>query len=176
MRPAPTRERDMSDQSLPHDESTRAEAAKLTRRRAKMQVARSTAAAAGAKLTDLEGRLESLTRLRRQQKAALREAKNQQSVLERAIKASTKQRGPLRESLKKARKAAAKAQRRAHDVEARYDRAVLADMVHREKQTDLSTHTSSGAAARPSTQPALDESPHGAVAAIAPARERPVAE
>ncbi|MDT7640247.1 MAG: hypothetical protein QOC83_4535, partial [Pseudonocardiales bacterium] len=28
----------MSDQSLPHEESTRAEAAKLTRRRKKMQV------------------------------------------------------------------------------------------------------------------------------------------
>jgi chromosome segregation ATPase len=166
----------MSDQSLPHDESTRAEAAKLTRRRAKMQVARSTAAAASAKLTDLEGRLESLTRLRRQQKAALREAKSQQSVLERAVKASTRQRGSLRESRKGARKAAAKAQRRAHEVEARYDRAVLADMVHREKQTDLSTHATSGAVARPSTRPALDESPHAAVASIAPARERPVAE
>jgi chromosome segregation ATPase len=166
----------MSDQSLPHDESTRAEAAKLTRRREKMQVARATAVAASAKLTDLEGQLESLTRLRRQQKAALREARNQQGVLERGLKASTRQRGSLRESRKDARKAAAKAQRRADKVEARYDRAVLADMVHREKQTDLSTNTSSGAVARPSTQPALDESPHGAVAAIAPARERPVAE
>jgi hypothetical protein len=106
----------------------------------------------------------------------LREAKSQQSVLERAIKASTRQRGSLRESRKDARKAAAKAQRRAHEVEARYDRAVLADMVNREKQTDLSTHTTSGAVARPSTRPALDDSPHGAVAAIAPARERPVAE
>src|SRR5882757_11146935 len=169
MRPASTRERDMSDQSLPHEESTRAEAAKLTRRREKMQVARSAAAAATAKLTDLEGQLAALTRLRRQQKAALREAKSQQSVLERAVKASTRQRGALRESRKDARKAAAKAQRRAHEVEARYDRAVLADMVHREKQTDLSTHATSGAVARPSTRPALDESPHAAVAAIAPA-------
>ena len=159
----------MTEQALGHTEPITAEAAKLTRRRKKMQVAKSTAVAATANLANLERRLEALTALRRQQRAALREAKNKQRALEKAIKASSKERTSLRESRKGARKAAAKARRNAHEVEAKYDRAVLSDLVRREKQSDLSAHAASRVAARPNPQPALKDSPHAAVAAIAPA-------
>lgn len=160
----------MSEQPLHHGESITREAAKLTRRRSKLQTAKSTAAAATTNLRNLEAKLESLSLRRRQRKAALREAKSRQGALEKAIKASDKQRKALRESVKDASKAAAKAERNAHEVEAKYDRAVLSDLVRREKRSDLSTHPASGAAA--GTHAALDEPPPTAVAAIAPA-ERP---
>ena len=160
----------MDEQSLNDGESMTAEAAKLTHRRRQMHVANSAATAATAKLTKLEARLESLVLQRRQQKIALREAKNRQTALKKAIKASGKQREELRGSVKSARKAVAKAQRNAHEVEVKYDRAVLSDLVRREKRSDLSTHPARGAAA--GTPAAVDASPHAAVAAIAAGPER----
>jgi chromosome segregation ATPase len=157
----------MTDQLTPPADSTNAEAAKLTRRRAKVQKATAASVTARSELADLDAQLESLTAARRQQKAAIRDAKKQKALAEETIKALTKRRRSLKESRKKARNTAAKAARRAHEVEAKYERAVLADMVREQKRADLSTHTTRGAA--PGTA-VVDQPPVKAVTAIARAR------
>jgi hypothetical protein len=64
--------------------------------------------------------------------------------LKAALKAAAKERDKVRGARKDARKAAAKANQRAAKAEARYDDAVLAGMLRREKNSDLSAHSSVG--------------------------------
>jgi chromosome segregation ATPase len=83
------------------------------------------------------------------QEKALAAALDTATTLKKAMKASAKDRDSLRAARREARRAAAKADQRAATAEARYDRAVLADLVRREKDHDLSAHPVEPPAAHP---------------------------
>ena len=68
------------------------------------------------------------------------------AALKKAIKATGKQKDQLESARKDARRAAAQAQQRAAAAEAKYDRAVLAEIVRREKDHDLSLHSPAASA------------------------------
>jgi hypothetical protein len=112
----------------------------LDRRRQKMQATRTAAQDAGAAVDELDTRLDTNSSETREHEAALHTALDRVAALKKAIKAAGKQNSRLASSRKDARRAAARAQQRAAGAEARYDRAVLADMLRREKDRDLSVH------------------------------------
>lgn len=90
---------------------------------------------------ELDSELASNAGQRRNDEAGVRDARDHVAALKTTIKATKKERDKLRAARKDARRNAAKAAQRAATAEAKYDRAVLADMVRREKVTDLSTHS-----------------------------------
>ena len=113
----------------------------LRRRRKRLQAAQGDAAATAAAVVALDSELESNAGQRRNYKAGLRDARAHVAALKTTIKATEKERAKLRAARKDARRGAAKAAQRATVAEAKYDRAVLADMVLREKIIDLSAHS-----------------------------------
>src|SRR5690349_1731461 len=114
----------------------------LDRRREKLQASQATAADAHSDVRRLDQQLESNDDNRREQETALQAALDRAAVLKKAIKASTKEAAKLRAARKEAGERAATAQQRVSAAEAKYDRAVLADMVRREKENDLLAHAS----------------------------------
>ena len=60
--------------------------------------------------------------------------------LEKAIKKSGKQRKSLRSALKDARAEATRVRQAAETAETQYEKAVLTEVVRREKTADLTTH------------------------------------
>ncbi|MDT7685867.1 MAG: hypothetical protein QOG57_6177, partial [Pseudonocardiales bacterium] len=112
----------------------------LDRRREALRERAGAAAAAGAKVSSLDEQLDATALAHRDNEASLRAALDRVAGLKKAIKAAEKQRDKLRAARKAARRADAKARQRAAAAEARYDRAVLAGMVRREKERDLSKH------------------------------------
>ena len=108
----------------------------LDRRRDRSEVAASRAGEARAKVTELENRLQTNAELTQQHTQALRNAEAEVKRLKRVLKTQQRDRDGL---LKAKTKAAAKvkaAERRAATAEGKYDKSVLADMVHREKERD----------------------------------------
>jgi hypothetical protein len=116
----------------------------LDRRRNKLQVAKAYAASAVSDLRRLDEQFASNDDQRREQEAALQAAQDRVALLKKAIKASVKEAGKLRAAREDVGKRAAEAQQRVTAAEARYDRAVLADMVRREKENDLAAHAGTG--------------------------------
>jgi len=116
----------------------------LDRRRNKLQVAKSYAASAVSDLRRLDESLASNDNHRREQEVALQAALDRVVLLKKEIKASFKEASKLRAAREDVAKRAMKAQRRVTAAEARYDRAVLGDMVRREKETDLAAHADTG--------------------------------
>jgi hypothetical protein len=116
----------------------------LDRRRNKLQVAKAYAASAVSDLRRLDEQLASNDDQRREQEAALQAALDRVVLLKKAIKASIREAGKLRVAREDVGKRAAEAQQRVTAAEARYDRAVLADMVRREKENDLAAHAGTG--------------------------------
>jgi hypothetical protein len=113
----------------------------LDRRREKMQARKGAGEATAADVVSVDDQLAANASQRREHEAALQAALDAVAVLKKSIKASTKERNKLRSARKGARRVAAKAQQRTDTAEAKYDRAVLADMLRREKDNDLSEHT-----------------------------------
>lgn len=83
-------------------------------------------------------RLEDNAHRRSADEAALQAAVDQQAELKRAIKTSADQRDTLRKARSKAQRDAEEARRRATAAEAKYDEALLAEVLAAQKIKDLS--------------------------------------
>jgi chromosome segregation ATPase len=83
-------------------------------------------------------RLEDNAERRSADEAALQAAIDQQAELKRAIKTSAEQRETLRKARSKAQREAAEARKRAQAAEAKYDEALLAEVLAAQKIKDLS--------------------------------------
>jgi hypothetical protein len=112
----------------------------LDRRRDDWQAAQQTAAAVQARVADLNKTLDTNATQRTEHETALQAALDRQAELKTAIKASAKERERLRAARKQADSDADTARHRAQDAEAKYDQALLAEMLRQQKDTDLSTH------------------------------------
>jgi septal ring factor EnvC (AmiA/AmiB activator) len=113
---------------------------RLDGRRDKLRNARASAAAAGARVAKLDGELTANANQNGKLEAELMAARDLVAALKKSIKSSRRRKAKLRERRKDAREVSAKTQQRATSAERRYDRAMLADMVEREKQHDLAQH------------------------------------
>jgi hypothetical protein len=113
----------------------------LDYRRETLRTRAARSAASKAKVTSLDEQLEMNSAARREHEANLQAALDTVAGLKKAIKKADKQRAKLRAARKNARRADAKARQRASTAEAKYDRALLADLVRREKDRDMSQHT-----------------------------------
>lgn len=114
---------------------------RLDGRRDKLRDARASAVAEGARVAKLDGELTANANQSAKLEAELMAARDLVAALKKSIKSSRKRKEKLRDRRKDARKGFAKAQQRATSAERRYDKAMLADMVAREKQHDLARHT-----------------------------------
>jgi hypothetical protein len=142
----------------------------LDRRRDKAGAAGAAATKAQAAVSDLDRQLETLTSLADQQQQAVRRAAEESDRLKRSIKAAGKRRGELVKERKRAVAKAERARARAASAEAKYDKAVLADLVRREKEKDRATATAPGKELQPVPEraPAVPER-----APAVPARRSP---
>jgi chromosome segregation ATPase len=144
---------------MPNDAHTAesGQASKLNRRRDKVQSAKTATEAAQRRLDGLDDQLAADAAQAQQHEAALRRASDEVARRKKALKASAKTHQRLAASRKKAAAALAKAQQKAQTAETKYDEAVLATMVRRERDRDLAAH----------------QQPTGTTAAVNAAPERP---
>ena len=142
--------------------ATTVERSALDRRREKLQANKTAARAAIDAVADLDARLDRNSSQTREYEAALQAAVDRVAALKKAIKAAGKQQVQLDSARKDAQRAAAQAQQRAAAAEAKYDRAVLAEIVRREKDHDLSLHSPTASAGT-----AASDAPFGATSTIA---------
>lgn len=151
------------------DRSTDAsQGSKLDRRREKARAAKAAADAAQQRLSGLDDGLAVNAAQTQEQETALRRAGDEVSRLKKALKASAKKNRQLTASRKKAAASVAKTQQKADAAEGKYDKALLADMVRKERNRDLAAHE--GAAARTassSAKPTVGSPPERPVAATA---------
>jgi chromosome segregation ATPase len=126
----------------------------LDRRRNKAQAAKDAADRAQANVAELDARLSALTTQTQQDQSALQRAQDEVTRLKRAVKAAAKEGATLQARRKKASAAVLKSQAKAQAAEARYDEAVLAEIVRREKDRDRAAAST----AKPE-QPAETEQP-----------------
>jgi hypothetical protein len=148
--------------------------AALDRPRGEWQAAQEAAARAEHQLSLVVERLEANAERRSADEAALRAAVDQQSELKRAIKTSAEQRETLRKARSKAQREVEEARRRAQTAEARYDEALLVEVLAAQKSKDLSLSDREAPAAHEkadvSAAPPLAESTAQATAAAVTAR------
>jgi hypothetical protein len=112
--------------------------AALDEPRGKWQAAEEAAAQAENQLSLVLQRLEDNAERRSADEAALQAAVDQQAELKRAIKTSAEQRETLRKARSKAQREAEEARKRAQAAEAKYDEALLAEVLAAQKSKDLS--------------------------------------
>jgi hypothetical protein len=99
---------------------------------------------------------------------ALRRASDEVRRLKKALKASTNKNQQLTASRKKVAASVAKARQKADAAEDKYDKAVLADMVRKERNRDLAAHDGSATrTASSSAEPAAGSAPERPDAATA---------
>jgi chromosome segregation ATPase len=120
---------------------TEVEASNLDQRREKLQAMRRAVAATATDVGVLDKKLHKNAAQHRTHEAGLQTALDRVAALKKTIKASKKARDKLSAARKDARRAAAKATHRADTAEAKYDRAVLADILRRQKVADMLLHT-----------------------------------
>jgi chromosome segregation ATPase len=128
--------------------------------RGKWQAAVEAAAQAENHLSLVLGRLEDNAERRSADEAALRAAVDQQAELKRAIKTSAEQRETLRKARSRAQREAEETRKRAQAAEAKYDEALLAEVLAAQKIKDLSAsddqaqavHDEAGVVAAPIAQ------------------------
>ena len=134
-------------------------ASPLERSRARSSEARSRPGGrAQAALPRLDGELGRNAAQSSSDETALRSAMDEIKRLKKALKDGEKQRRKLLTARKRAADAAAKAEERARKAEAKYDRAVLADMIQRTKEQDrraASAKAPENGSTAPTTTPAL---------------------
>jgi archaellum component FlaC len=111
-------------------------ASPLEKSRAKSTHARDGLEAAQRKLADLDTQLGRITAQFSSDETALRAATEEVKRLKKALKDGEKQRRKLLTARKRASDAAVKAEEKSHKAEAKYDRAVLADLIQRQKAQD----------------------------------------
>ncbi|MBJ7386092.1 MAG: hypothetical protein JHC55_16575 [Mycolicibacterium sp.] len=109
--------------------------------RGQWQAAEEEATRAENQLSLVLERLEDNAARRTADEAALQAAIDQQAELKRAIKASAEQRETLRKARSKAQREAEEARKRSQAAEARYDEALLAEVLAAQKAKDLSAST-----------------------------------
>jgi hypothetical protein len=144
---------------------------KLDRRRDKSQSAKATAAAAQQRLDGVDSQLAANAAQTQDHEGALRRASDEVKKRKKALKTSAKQHQRLTASRKKAATSVAKAHQKTYAAENKYDKAVLADLVRKERDKDLAAHH--GGAAQPAStgsEPSADAKP-----SAGPSPERPVA-
>jgi exonuclease VII small subunit len=112
--------------------------AALDEPRSAWQAAQDAAAHAETQLSLVLERLEDNAERRTADEAALQAAVDQQAELKRAIKSSAEQRETLRKARSKAQRDAEGARKRAQAAEAKYDEALLAEVLAAQKSKDLS--------------------------------------
>lgn len=115
--------------------------AALDEPRGQWQAAEEEATRAENQLSLVLERLEDNAARRTADEAALQAAIDQQAELKRAIKASAEQRETLRKARSKAQREAEEARKRSQAAEARYDEALLAEVLAAQKAKDLSAST-----------------------------------
>ena len=106
--------------------------------RGNWQAAQEASARAESQLSLVLQRLEHNTEQRSADEAALQAAVDQQAELKRAIKTSAEQRETLRKARSKAQREAEEARKRAQAAEAKYDEALLVEVLAAQKIKDLS--------------------------------------
>ncbi|MET0703503.1 MAG: hypothetical protein ABWY93_27990 [Mycobacterium sp.] len=106
--------------------------------RGKWQAAQEAAAQAENQLSLVLERLEHNAERRSADEAALQAAIEQQAELKRSIKTSADQRETLRKARSKAQREVEEARKRAQAAEAKYDEALLAEVLAAQKIKDLS--------------------------------------
>ena len=143
---------------------------KLARRREQASRAGRTEAAAHAQVADVQAQLERNATDARVTEAALTAAKDDVARLKRRLKGIGKDREKLRATRKQTLKRAEKAQEASEAAERKYDKAVLDDLVQREKR-QASAAAGAGAGAGAATTPSA-ETPNDA---SLPEPERPAA-
>ena len=148
----------------------KAKASRLDRRRETLQARRLEADVASKKLAKYAEALESNSTLVSRLEADVAITRDRLAVVKKSLKDALKQRDKIRDGRKKIRRHAAKAAQRATNAERKYDQAMLADMLEREKQQDLSRH--GGAAPPTSTKPTTPATTTSATRAAA-VREAP---
>jgi DNA repair exonuclease SbcCD ATPase subunit len=102
------------------------------------QAAEEAAAQAEKQLSLVLERLEDNAERRSADEAALQAAVDQQAELKRAIKMSAQQRETLRKARSKAQREVEEARKRAQAAEAKYDEALLTEVLAAQKSKDLS--------------------------------------
>ena len=123
--------------------------AALERRRITLRNRQQAAEKATVKSRSLDARLEAIAAVRAEYASRLRAAQEEVTAMKKAIKASAKQRDELSSRRKNARRDEVTAHQRIASAETKYERAVLADLVQREKIRDLATHTTTPAVVPP---------------------------
>ena len=131
----------------------------LDRRRDKWQTTQQTLTAAQARIADLDKMLDANAAQRSEHEIALQAALDRQAELKTALKASAKEHDHLRASRKHADRDAGTALHRAQAAEAKYDKALLADMLRQQKTTDLSAHTGGTKSPAPRAANRLTDTP-----------------
>ena len=116
----------------------------LERARGKSTKARQTLDQARRKVDEIDGQLGRNAARTSQDEAVLRAAEAQVKQLKRALKDASKERQRLLTDRKRATGAVDKAQDKVRSTEAKYDRAVLADLIERQKQQDRAGAGSAG--------------------------------
>ena len=140
----------------------------LDRRREKAKAAKATADAAQQRLSGLDDELAANAAQTQEHETALRRASDEVSRLKKALKASAKKNQQLTASRKKVAASVAKTQQKAYAAENEYDKALLADMVRKERNRDLAAHEGASArTASSSANPTVGSSPERPVAATA---------
>ncbi|MGZ4602635.1 MAG: hypothetical protein ACXV0U_03440 [Kineosporiaceae bacterium] len=139
----------------------------LEQSRARSQKARQVLTDAQRRVEDIEARLASTTAKTSADGNALRSAVEEVKRLKKELKDGEKERRKLVTARKQAQSALAKAEEKARKREAKYNRAVLADMIQRQKEQDLGS-AATPAAPAPSGQDA-QAAPNGAAAPPLPA-------
>ncbi len=113
----------------------------MDRRRDTLLATRATQTASDAEVARLDTELDANANRVSQMEGELANARDRVAALKKSIKAARKYRVKLRAGRKRARQNTAKAQQRAAEAERRYDKAMLADMLAREKQQHLAQLT-----------------------------------
>jgi hypothetical protein len=142
----------------------------LDRRREKMQTTKAAAGNTAASVESLDQQLESNATRRTGHEADLQATLDKVAGLKKSIKAAAKEHDRLRAARKDARRVATRMRHRADQAEARYDAAVLADMLRREKDHDLSVHN--GAASDSTASDSSASEPTASEPTPAPTRPR----
>lgn len=130
--------REQSDSATTDNADLEVDHAALDEPRGTWQAAEEAAAQAENQLSLVLERLEDNAERRSADEAALQAAVDQQAELKRAIKTSAEQRETLRKARSKAQREVAEARKQAQAAEAKYDEALLAEVLAAQKSKDLS--------------------------------------
>jgi hypothetical protein len=127
---------------------------RLERRREQLRRSRERLGTAETTVQDAESRLRALQATRQEARRRLQAAEQEVAAARKQLKRSAKEQQRLQEQRRKARKRSGNLAAAVRAAEDKYDKAVLADLVRREKDRDLAVHT-----AEPADQPVEPKAP-----------------